>query len=105
MRGFNVTYETTTEESARCGDAADRGFRLIDASLREAIADFYIGYVEADICPVTHKCPPRWFTAYGEQDYCTGERENRSLHLPEHLTPSTRIRIARLVDCYGIKED
>lgn len=100
MQKFNVTYEMITPESAEYGDVADAGFVLENATLRDALDAFGPwGHVEANECPVH---APRWFTGYGEEDCITGEVENRSLHLPDSLTNSSRIRIARLLDCYGI---
>lgn len=99
---FNVTFETVTPESAEQGDAADRGFIAEGVTLREAIREHcqgfgWNGYVEADSWPCSLSCPPRWFTFYGEMDYRTGETESRSLHLPEGISPSSALRIARLL--------
>ena len=102
MTRFSVTFETITPESAEDGEAEDRGFVVEAVSLREAVEALEgLGcHVEADCYPVT---APRWFTAYStREDYGTGETENRSLHLPESITESTRIRIARLLGCHGV---
>lgn len=102
MQKFNVTFETITPESAEHGDVESRGFLCEAVGLREALdgLDGLGSYVEADCCPVRS---PRWFTAYSvREDYGTGETENRSLHLPDSLTESSRLRIARLLDCYGV---
>jgi hypothetical protein len=98
---FCVTFETITPESAKHGDFASHGFIAKGVGLREAIDNlgFASRGVEADCYPVEM---PRWFTAYrvGE-NYTTGETENRALHLPDHLTNATRLRIARLLGCHG----
>ena len=101
---FSVTYETITPESAEHGDVEDHGFVVQDVPLRQALDEFgYAGDVcEANCYPINLHCPPRWFTNYKtNENYATGETENRSLHLPDNITPSSALRIARLVDCYG----
>ena len=102
---FNVTYELVTPESAEHGEAEERGFVAEDIDLRSAIEE--IGYcaMEADSYPISHKNPPRWFTNYeygnGTRDYFEkGIEESRSLHLPDNITPSSALRVARLL---GIK--
>lgn len=100
-KGFQVTYETITPESAADGDVYDRGFLAEDVGLREAIETWGgIGlYVEANCLPIDGY---RWLTAFNADD-CpyTGAETSHSLHLPEELTEATRRRIARLVGCYG----
>lgn len=92
---FNVTYEIVTPESAEYGDAEERGFIAENVSLREAIDLIGNRADEADCYPVNH---PRWFTNYEyNEDYTTGARESRSIHLPNHLTESSRQRIRRLL--------
>ena len=102
---FSVTYETITPESAEHGDTETDGFVCQDVSFRDALDAFgYAGEVcEANCCPVSLDIVPRWFTNYRTgENYATGETENRSLHLPGNITPSSALRIARLVGCYGI---
>lgn len=93
---FTLTFETITPESAEQGDAAERGVLYEAISLREAVdALASADHVEANEWPV--RCP-RWVTGYTtREDYRTGERENISLHFPDHLTPATRCRIVRLL--------
>ena len=105
-QGFSVTFETITPESAEHGDVEERGYIVENASLRDALSDFqHEGcHVVADSSPVHF---PRGFTAYCTNDgarnyYEQGITENRSLHIPDHITAASRLRIARLVDCYGI---
>jgi len=96
MPKFHVTYEIVTPESAEVGDAAERGFVAEGVSLREAV-DLIGGVAHsADTWPCTLANPPRWFTneAYNEE---TRGVENRSLHLPRNVTPSSAIRVARLL--------
>lgn len=101
---WNVTYEVVTEASAMEGDCEERGFDLENVSFRDAVEHFGRSGTtcEADTFPVSLACPPRWFTRYGEMDYKTGDTRSLSLHIPKHITPSSRLRIARLVGCYGI---
>lgn len=101
---FSVTFETVTPESAEHGDFEDSGFVSENVSLREAVETlgYGNGRVEANCYPVNLHCVPRWFTAYQtSENYTTGETENRSLHLPDNITPSSALRIARLLGCYG----
>lgn len=98
---FNVTFETITPESAENGDTESAGFVAEDVSLREAIDAVGMGEggVEASEHPVTN---PRWITVYKtSEDYGTGEIENRSLHFPDNMTPASKLRVCRLLGCYG----
>jgi len=103
---WNVTFERITPESAEHGDVDASGFLAERCTLRDALAYWEgIGaHVEADCCPLSLKHPPRWFTTYGEMEPATGDNENRSLHIPDHITPASRLRLARLVGCYGVKQ-
>lgn len=99
---FNVTFETITPESAEHGDVESRGFVAENIPLREAIDE--LGYggdgCEANECPVTD---PRWITVYRvNEDYGTGEIENRSLHFPDDMTAASKRRLCKLLDVYGI---
>ena len=109
MNGFKVTYDIVTPESAAEGDYAESGWILDDGDigLREAI-DHWDGigcHVEADSYPLNgHHLS--WLTAYkvndGTRDYYeTGAEESRSLHIPDCVTPASRMRIARLVGAHG----
>lgn len=105
MLRFPVTYERVTDESAVDGDAAERGYISRGSTLREAVEAFRDvrranGYVEANECPVE---APRWLTSYGEHE--DGVSESRSLHFPDTVTPASRRRLARLLDCYGVGPD
>lgn len=99
---FNVTFETVTPESAENGGTETAGFIVEGAPLREAIDAVGMGEggVEASEYPVTD---PRWITVYKtSEDYGTGEIENRSLHFPDRMTPSSKLRVCRLLGCYGV---
>lgn len=106
-QGFNVTFETVTQESAEHGDAAERGFLGEALSFREALELFNAErdwtMVEADSCPISRDCPPRWFTDSGEVQFASGDCRAVSLHLPDWVKPSSAMRIARLVRCYGVR--
>lgn len=102
---WNVTYEIVTEESAMQGDAAERGFVIEGVSFRDAWGAWSRigGHVEANTCPVSLEWPPEWLTVYGDTDFRTGEAESRGLHFPDHITASSRLRVARLARCYGVE--
>lgn len=98
MITFDVTYDIVTPESAEHGDAAERGFVATGLGLREAIQEIGGIAYEADCWPVRS---PRWFTNHEySENFTTGARETRYLHLPNHLTEASRLRIARLL---GVK--
>ena len=102
MTGWNVTFETITPESAEHGDTATAGFVAEGVGLREALEALGWGGdgCEASEYPVTD---PRWLTMYRvREDYATAEIENRSLHFPEAVTAASRVRIARMLGCYGV---
>lgn len=121
-RRFRLTFEIVTERSARDGDRARYGFlpRSGDIpartylpaipwlfTLREAVetlARYSSGFapVEADSCPVDR---PRWLTARGETDEYPGMPDalGVSLHIPDTVSRASARRIARLLNCYGMK--
>lgn len=102
MKGFSVTYESFTPESVEEGDASERGYVAQDVTLREALSLCEgFDHVEADCYPVTREHPPRWLTFYPSDS--DPYADVHSLHLPETLTTATRLRIARLVGCYGVR--
>lgn len=103
MARFNITYEIVAQESAAEGDVEERGFIGQDLSLREAINLVFetrtsacggIECVEANQYPVID---PDWITVYHGMEYETGAQESRSIHLPRSVTPSSKMRIARLM--------
>lgn len=105
---WNVTYETVTQESAEIGDSAERGFIGQDMPLREALDLFNSERdgttVEADCYPINLQSAPRWFTDSGEVQFATGDCRSVSLHIPAHITASSRLRLARLLRCYGVRQ-
>ena len=120
---FRLTYDIVTEESATHGDFAFNGFVTRNGGtprrrnyIPKAPAEFRLreainllldreshGPIEADSCPVSLQCPPRWFTCYGVRDNC-GECTSFSLHLPKTTSPSSALRVARLLKCYGLRK-
>ena len=106
MTRFDVTYEIVTQESAEQGDAEERGFISQNISLRDAIADVCATrtcHVAGVIAIEASSFPSndfRWVTVDNDMEYLTGAYESRSLHIPEHVTPSSRGRILRLVRGY-----
>lgn len=96
---FCVTFELVTPESAENGEASETGFLSEGCSLREAVDLLGGSAHEADSFPLTRSNPPRWFTYTDSdpRDFRTGEIESRSLHLPRNTTPSSALRVARLL--------
>ncbi len=97
---WNVTFTVITEESAENGDYAETGFEASDVSFRDVLEFFgypYLGYVEGNEWPITETV--RWFTVLGDADLRTGNVRDVSLHIPEQITGSSRLRIARLLGC------
>jgi hypothetical protein len=99
---FDITYETVTPESAENGDCEESGFYMEHVTLREAwdVLRWEGGHCEAS---ESHIPTARWLTFYGEQCPTTGEHTNYSLHFPSKLSQYSRVRIARLFRCYGVK--
>ena len=100
---FNVTYEIVSPDSAEHGEAERRGFAAVELRLRDAIRElFEVETSETDcIQAIKPSCSDpsaaQWITVYNGMQYRTGCFENRSLHYPQNITPSSAARIARLV--------
>jgi alcohol dehydrogenase class IV len=104
---FSITYDIVTEESAEHGDTADAGFIAENMTLRDAVETLFetrtsqvdgVSAIEASEYPVT--CP-QWVTVQNGMEYLTSAYESRSLHFPNDMTAASRVRVCRLVDCYG----
>ena len=105
MKRFSVTFERWTHEDIELGDTDDRGYVIKDVSLRDAIQigleyrePSWAGACESDC---SNHALTRGITFYnwneGTREYYeTGITEQRSLHLPDDLTPSSRRRITSL---------
>ena len=107
MRGFTVTFEHYGHDAAIRGEADEAGFICQDTSLRNALRDLgesdsasagNVECVEANESPMQ---APRWVRLLRTADFRTGRYESRSLHIPEHVTPASRRRIARLCGVEG----
>lgn len=80
---IRTTYEIITEESAKEGEIAERGF-LEDKELGVKSI-----YTVEEAVELLRGCEPSstqfhsgvWYTQYGEMDSLTGEVENLSYHL------------------------
>lgn len=93
---WNVTFEIVTQESAEHGDAEERGFEAEGVSFREAIQCFGDYAEQAGSWPIDGSV--RWFDGPTIEDrahFERGEDRRLSLHIPEQITPSSRIRLAR----------
>jgi len=95
---FAVTFEIVTPESAEHRDADEIGYVCENETLREAAKHIGESAHEADSSPFSRMNPPRWLTHYKwNEDYATGAEESRTLHIPRGITPSSAMRIARLL--------
>ena len=99
---FTLTYEIVTPESASKGDVAERGYcdefgwhyaEPVAVSLYASLRT--LSSLEPDCSDWTYA--RSWREADGREDYRTGAVENRSIHLPDGITPSSRARINRLI--------
>ncbi len=107
--GFSVTFERyfvfPRAEGEEVCEADESGFVIEGATLRDAMQDGLEYH-----CPrAAGACEPdsypprgvRWLT-FDRWNYCTRENiergieESRSLHIPDHVTESSRLRICRL---------
>lgn len=104
---FRVTYAIATQESAEYGDNAETGFVLpgewkdpIEEALKPG-NDYDMTLREARdlVWPVFDS--GRWFDGESRQDYATGDYEERSLHPPPNITPSSYHRLRRLFQIRG----
>jgi hypothetical protein len=104
---FAVTFETYTTDSVSEGDADARGYLIEAGTLRECVEELNaldaLDVIEPDCWPISHTHPPRSFRAtQGSDRYLYAESEDdegesRTLHLPDSITPASRLRVARLL--------
>ena len=92
-KNWNVTYEYITPESAENKESSDTGFDLENVSFREAMRHFGKYAEQANESPISKSV--RWVTTNWSTDHRTGEQSSLSLHIPEQVTPSSRLRLAR----------
>jgi len=94
MLKVHITYEIINDESAEHGEAAESGFLAENETytLRELISILKQG--EASCSPASG-ATYEWITHYGEQDYRTGDYENRSIHFSRD-NPSRKAKYWRL---------
>lgn len=123
---FSLTFNVVTEESAQHGDFARHGFLTRDGELPATKRHSYIpkrpatfplreaieimqrhndgsGPIEADSYPISCTMPPRWFQTCNQHFDEYGENINVSLHLPDGISAHTAMRIARFLNCYGVR--
>ena len=106
-KGFSVTFERyfPHDDGEDICDADERGFVIEGVSLRDAMRlgleysrPEWSAACEPDSYPAHNV---RWLTFYNWND-CTREQiergihESRSLHFPNTLTESSRLRVCRL---------
>jgi hypothetical protein len=105
---FAVTFERWDEAAIEAGDTDDRGYVIENVSLSDAMRlgleytrPGWSGPCEPSDSRLEHA---RWleFQAWnnGTREWFeTGVQEDRFLHIPDSVTPSSRRRIARLFGC------
>lgn len=121
LKGFLVTYDHVTPESAADGETSENGwidcisqriplyvdesvgnYDLVKApelTFRDAVNAWDASgcQIEPDSGPMSIDCPPRWLTACPPSDERFDDiDETRSIHFPDSVTASSRIRFARL---------
>lgn len=98
---FPVTYEIVTPESAKEGEADERGYIEDGASLRDALKAVRatrtamvdgVTAIELDASPCAR---PRSVMITNGREYETGAQESRTLHIPATVSRSSARRIAR----------
>jgi len=79
---YDTTYEIITPESAEEGDVAERGYES-KGNTAESVEDMVRTLLNegATEASSSHWHRGIWYTAYGEQNYRTGDHENRSFHI------------------------
>jgi hypothetical protein len=105
MRGFRVTYETVTPESAEIGEAEETGFVTpgewktpIEEALKEKDESFDMELREAlGLCSPIENCGAWFAESGGRENYSDGSHETRSLHPPRNITAASYGRLRRLL--------
>ena len=97
MNKFSVTYEYITEESAENGEAEETGFLGEAETLHDAVALLYGSRTNAIDGGGHIEDGGSWLTCYGGREFMTGNYENRSLHPPRNITPSSYKRLGRAI--------
>lgn len=94
MNDWNVTYDVVTPESAEHGDYADSGFLGQDLAFDDAVS-----YWEGRGCEIepsdSDVSQARWFTVIDGVNYRDGSQQQRSLHIPERVSPAARVALFR----------
>ena len=97
---FTVTYEVVTADSAERGDVADSGVLVANSTLRDAVSAFD---ARTRQCGSNSLCwsdsdftTARWLTrTYSEY---AGDEYSVSIHFPDNLSPSSRLRLINLLE-------
>jgi len=93
---FSVSYAIVTPDSAEHGEAESRGFISVSVSLRDAIADLF--ETRTSMCDGFQSIDAQthWIEVVNGMEFETGAYEERSLHIPDNVTESSRKRIAKI---------
>lgn len=111
---FSVTYEIMTEESAKYGDAAERGwidedgYRVQDKKADEAITmTFGLAVKQCVGYGAKHRVRSGGIycggsicfelTNEGTHEFYSGKTESRHLHFPKNITEASRRRVCKFL--------
>jgi len=103
MPVFVVTFEIWSHAACAAGEPDDRGFVLESAPLREAIAAVketrtnQVDGVESISASDSDIGAAHCLYIDNGMEFLTGDRETRTLHIPEAVSAHSRRRIARLI--------
>ncbi len=104
---WHVSFEIRDADS---GEIVEDGFEAESVCFRDAFeavrqtrtsAVDCVQSVEPNECPARN---PRWVQINNGREFITGQFESRAIHFPDHITPSSKRRICRLLGYRGTCE-
>ncbi|MDE3023047.1 MAG: hypothetical protein KGI54_14560 [Pseudomonadota bacterium] len=104
MVKFSVTYVIVSPESAESGDYEESGFIEESLPLRDALKVLFetrtsqCGGIECIEPSDSIISNARWITIHNGMEFITGCQESRSIHIPEHVSATSRQRIWHLIN-------
>ena len=99
-KGFSVTYNIITQESAELGDYDEMGVISEGGNLHDAAKDLFATRTHrVDSGDGLQDCDG-WIEMNNGMEYETGAYETRMLHAPRNITPSSYKRLVRALRNY-----